>query len=151
MSALLPLDAPVAETSLARPPLPPFTEETARLKVQMAEDAWNSRDPARCALAYAEDACLRNRGELLAGRQAIKAFLMRKWAREHQYRLKKCLFAFSGNRIAVCLEYEYHDAQGQWWRAYGQESWIFDERGLMARAEASLNDVAIEERDRQLV
>ena len=134
---------------LARPPLPPFTEETARLKVQMAEDAWNSKDPERCALAYTPDSWWRNRSEFLQGREAIKAFLSSKWAKEHEYRLKKRLFAFSGNRIAVCFEYEYHDDKGQWFRAYGNENWTFDEQGLMARREASINDVPITEAERQ--
>lgn len=135
--------------ALARPPLPPFTEETARLKVQMAEDAWNSKDPERCALAYTPDSWWRNRSEFLQGREAIKAFLSRKWAKEHEYRLKKRLFAFSGNCIAVCFEYEYHDDQGQWFRAYGNENWTFDDNGLMARREASINDVPITEAQRQ--
>lgn len=135
--------------ALARPPLPPFTEDTARLKVQMAEDAWNSKDPERCALAYTPDSWWRNRSEFLQGREAIKAFLSRKWAKEHEYRLKKRLFAFSGNCIAVCFEYEYHDDQGQWFRAYGNENWTFDDNGLMARREASINDVPITEAQRQ--
>ncbi|RZK99285.1 MAG: nuclear transport factor 2 family protein, partial [Rubrivivax sp.] len=119
-------------------------------KVQMAEDAWNSRDPERCAKAYTEDSWWRNRSEFLQGREAIKAFLTRKWAREHQYKLKKRLFAFTANRIGVCFEYEYHDDAGQWWRAHGNENWTFDERGLMARREASINDVPILESERQL-
>ena len=135
--------------TVSRPPLPPFTEETARLKVQMAEDAWNSKDPERCAAAYTEDSWWRNRSEFFTGREAIKAFLTRKWAKEHEYRLKKRLFAFHGNRISVCFEYEYHDDAGQWWRASGSENWTFDERGLMARREASINDVPIAESDRQ--
>ena len=135
---------------ISRPPLPPFTEETARLKVQMAEDAWNSRDPERCAAAYTEDSWWRNRSEFFQGREAIKAFLHRKWAREHSYRLRKELFAFSGHRISVCFVYEYHDDTGQWWRAHGNENWTFDERGLMARREASINDIPIQDSERQL-
>lgn len=137
-------------TPITRPPLPPFTEETARLKVQMAEDAWNSKDPQRCALAYTEDSWWRNRSQFLQGREAIVEFLTAKWAREHEYRLEKRLFAFSTHRIAVCFEYEYHDDAGQWWRAYGNENWTFDERGLMARREASINDVAIDVSQRRL-
>ncbi len=136
---------------VSRPPLPPFTEETARLKVQMAEDAWNSQDPVRCSLAYTPDSWWRNRSEFLQGREAIVAFLERKWAKEHQYKLKKRLFAFSDNRIAVCFEYEYHDDAGQWFRAYGNENWTFDEHGFMARREASINDVPIEAAQRQFV
>ncbi|HEX5373003.1 MAG TPA: nuclear transport factor 2 family protein [Aquabacterium sp.] len=135
---------------VSRPPLPPFSEESARLKVQMAEDAWNSKDPQRCAQAYTEDSWWRNRSEFLQGREAIVDFLTRKWAKEHAYRLKKRLFSFADNRIAVCFEYEYHDDQGQWWRAYGNENWTFDERGLMARREASINDIPITEAQRQL-
>lgn len=134
----------------SRPPLPPFTEETARLKVQMAEDAWNSKDPARCALAYTSDSWWRNRSEFLQGREAIVAFLERKWAKEHQYRLSKRLFAWSDDKIAVCFEYEYHDDTGQWFRAYGNENWTFDAHGFMARREASINDVPITEAERRL-
>jgi len=136
---------------VSRPPLPPFTEETARLKVQMAEDAWNSQDPVRCSLAYTPDSWWRNRSEFLQGREAIVAFLQRKWAKEHAYKLKKRLFAFTDNRIAVCFEYEYHDDAGQWFRAHGNENWTFDEHGLMARREASINDVPIEATQRQFV
>jgi nuclear transport factor 2 (NTF2) superfamily protein len=135
----------------ARPPLPPFTEETARQKVQMAEDAWNSKDPVRCSLAYTPDSWWRNRSEFLQGREAIVAFLERKWAKEHQYKLKKRLFAFTDDKIAVCFEYEYHDDAGQWFRAYGNENWTFDAHGLMARREASINDVPITEAERQFV
>lgn len=134
-----------------RPPLPPFTEETARQKVQMAEDAWNSKDPERCALAYTPDSWWRNRSTFLQGREAIVAFLSEKWAREHQYKLKKRLFAFTDNKIAVCFEYEYHDDAGQWFRAHGNENWTFDEHGLMARREASINDVPIDPSQRQFV
>ena len=131
-----------------RPPLPPFTEETARQKVQAAEDAWNSRNPERVALAYTEDTEWRNRSEFLQGRAQVVEFLRRKWAREHDYRLKKDLWAFTGNRIAVRFEYEFHDDAGQWWRAYGNENWEFDELGYMHRRFASINDVKITEADR---
>ncbi len=141
----------MSATPVSRPPLPPFTEETARLKVQMAEDAWNSQDPVRCSLAYTPDSWWRNRSEFLQGREAIVAFLQRKWAQEHGYKLKKRLFAFTDNKIAVCFEYEYHDAAGQWFRAHGNENWTFDEHGLMARREASINDVPIEASQRQFV
>jgi uncharacterized protein len=132
-----------------RPPLPPFTEETARQKVQMAEDAWNSRDPERVALAYTEDTEWRNRAEFLRGRAAVVAFLKRKWARELDYRLKKTLWAFTGNRIAVRFEYEFHDATGKWYRAHGNENWEFDAHGYMARRFASINDQPIAEADRK--
>ncbi len=143
------MTASTPSTPISRPPLPPFTEETARLKVQMAEDAWNSKDPTRCSLAYTPDSWWRNRSEFLQGREAIVAFLERKWAKEHEYRLKKRLFAWSDNKIAVCFEYEYHDDAGQWFRAYGNENWTFDEHGFMARREASINDVPIDEAERQ--
>jgi hypothetical protein len=133
----------------ARPPLPPFTLETATEKVQKAEDAWNSRDPERCAAAYTEDSVWRNRSDFFSGRAAIRAFLATKWARELDYRLKKELWSFSGNRISVRFEYECHDAFGQWWRSHGNEQWEFDERGLMRRREASINDVAIDETERK--
>jgi len=132
-----------------RPPLPPFTEETARRKVQLAEDAWNSRDPERVALAYTEDSEWRNRSEFINGRPAIINFLRRKWARELDYRLRKELWAFTGNRIAVRFEYEFHDDAGQWHRAYGNENWEFDANGLMQRRFASINDVLIAEGDRK--
>ena len=132
-----------------RPPLPPFTEETARLKVQAAEDAWNRRDPERVALAYTEDTEWRNRAEFLNGRAAVVEFLRRKWARELDYRLRKELWAFGGEKIAVRFEYEFHDAAGQWWRAYGNENWEFDEHGLMRRRYASINDLAITEAERK--
>ena len=134
---------------LARPPLPPFTLETARLKVQLAEDAWNSRDPDRVALAYSEDSQWRNRSEFFSGRDAIRAFLQRKWAKELDYRLKKELWACTGNRISVRFEYEWHDVEGRWFRSYGNEQWEFDERGLMCRREASINDVPIADSDRK--
>jgi uncharacterized protein len=136
--------------SAPRPPLPPFSEETARQKVQAAEDAWNTRDPDRVALAYTEDSQWRNRDEFLCGRDEIRAFLARKWQRELGYVLRKDLWAFSGDRIAVRFQYEWHDAGGQWWRSYGNENWEFDEHGLMRRREASINDVAIAEADRRI-
>ena len=132
-----------------RPPLPPFTEETARLKVQAAEDAWNSRDPERVALAYTEDSEWRNRSEFINGRLAIIDLLRRKWARELDYRLKKELWAFTGNRIAVRFEYEFHDASGQWFRAYGNENWEFDDLGYMKFRYASINDLPIKESERK--
>jgi nuclear transport factor 2 (NTF2) superfamily protein len=129
--------------------LPPFAEETARQKVQLAEDAWNSCDPERVALAYTEDSEWRNRSEFLNGRPAIIEFLRRKWARELDYRLRKELWAFTGNRIAVRFEYEFHDEAGQWHRAYGNENWEFAANGLMLRRFASINDVSISEADRK--
>jgi nuclear transport factor 2 (NTF2) superfamily protein len=129
---------------------PPFTEETARAKVQAAQDAWNTRDPERVALAYTEDSEWRNRDEFFSGREAIKEFLTRKWARELDYKLRKELWAFEDNRIAVRFEYESRDADGQWWRSYGNEMWEFDETGLMARRFASINDARIEESERKL-
>lgn len=134
-----------------RPPLPPFTEETARQKIQAAEAAWNSRDPERVALAYTEDTEWRNRTEFLRGRAEVVEFLRRKWARELDYRLRKELWAFWESRIAVRFEYEFHDAAGQWWRAYGNENWEFDEHGLMRRRFASINDLAITAAERRLV
>ena len=132
-----------------RPPLPPFCLETAQLKVQAAEDAWNSRNAERVSLAYTENTEWRNRTEFLRGREQVVEFLKRKWAREHDYRLRKELWAFGGHRIAVRFEYEFHDDQGQWWRAYGNENWEFDEHGLMQRRFASINDLAIDEIDRK--
>ncbi len=131
-----------------RPPLPPFTRQTALQKVRAAEDGWNSRDPARVALAYTEDSRWRNRSEFLQGREAIAAFLTRKWEREHDYRLIKALWAFDGARIAVRFAYEWHDDAGQWHRSYGNENWEFAADGLMARRIASINDLAITEGDR---
>jgi uncharacterized protein len=131
-------------------PRPPFTEETARQKVQAAEDAWNTRDPDRVVLAYTPDSEWRNRSEFLVGREQIRAFLVRKWERELDYVLRKDLWAFSGDRIAVRFQYEWHDAGGQWWRSYGNENWEFDEHGLMRRREASINDVAIAADDRRI-
>ena len=133
-----------------RPPVPPFTEETARRKVQAAEDAWNTRDPQRVAAAYTEDSQWRNRDEFLSGRREIVDFLTRKWARELDYALRKDLWAFSGNRIAVRFQYECRDDSGQWWRSYGNEQWEFDAEGYMRRREASINDVPIEESERRI-
>lgn len=132
-----------------RPPLPPFTAETAAKKVRGAEDAWNSRDPARCAQAYTEDSRWRNRSTFLTGREEIAAFLTSKWEREHEYRLIKELWAFTDDRIAVRFAYEWHSDAGQWFRAYGNENWQFDAHGLMAWRHASINDVAIEESERK--
>jgi nuclear transport factor 2 (NTF2) superfamily protein len=132
-----------------RPPLPPFTEETARQKVQLAEDGWNSCNPERVALAYTENSEWRNRSEFINGRPAIIELLQRKWARELDYRLRKELWAFAGNRIAVRFEYEFHDAAGQWYRAYGNENWEFAANGLMQRRFASINDVLITEAERK--
>jgi nuclear transport factor 2 (NTF2) superfamily protein len=134
----------------SRPPLPPFTQQTAAQKVQAAEDAWNTRDPHKVALAYTEDSVWRNRDRFVTGREAIEQFLAEKWQRELDYALRKELWAFEGNRIAVRFQYECHDAGGQWWRSYGNELWEFDENGLMARREASINDVPIEEGDRRI-
>ena len=133
-----------------RPPTPPFTEETARQKVQSAEDAWNTRDPERVAAAYTEDSRWRNRDKFLSGRPAIVEFLRRKWARELEYVLRKDLWAFTDNRIAVRFQYESRDASGRWWRSYGNEQWEFDDEGYMRRREASINDVAIDEGDRRI-
>jgi nuclear transport factor 2 (NTF2) superfamily protein len=132
-----------------RPPLPPFTEDTARQKVQAAEDAWNSRDPERVSLAYTEDTHWRNRSEFVNGRANVVEFLRHKWTRELDYRLKKELWAFTGNRIAVRFEYEFHDATGQWYRAYGNENWEFNQLGYMKFRYASINDLAIKETDRK--
>ena len=132
-----------------RPPLPPFTAETAAQKVQAAEDAWNSRDPERVALAYTEDSQWRNRDTFLTGRAEIVEFLTAKWARELDYVLRKSLWAATEDRIAVRFQYEWHDAAGQWWRSYGNELWEFDAHGLMRRREASINDVPIAEADRR--
>ncbi|WP_035803378.1 nuclear transport factor 2 family protein [Kitasatospora mediocidica] len=134
-----------------RPPAPPFTEQTARQKVQAAEDAWNSRDPERIALAYTEDSEWRNRDRFLTGRAEIVAFLRDKWQRELDYRLRKELWAFTGDRIAVRFEYEWHDAAGQWWRSYGNENWEFDADGLMRKRFASINDLPIDEAERRVL
>ena len=129
---------------------PPFSLESALAKVQAAEDAWNSRDPDRVSLAYSENSEWRNRTEFFQGRAAIRAFLSRKWAKELDYRLKKELWGFRENRIAVRFEYEWHDADGQWYRAYGNELWEFDPDGLMQRRYASINDAPIDEQERRL-
>jgi len=133
-----------------RPPVPPFTEETARQKVQAAEDAWNTCDPERVAGAYTVDSQWRNRHEFFQGRDAIIAFLHRKWAGELEYRLKKELWCFTDNRISVRFEYESHDRQGQWWRSHGNEHWEFDDEGYMRRRDASINDYRIEEHERRI-
>ena len=135
-------------SSETRPPFPPFTLETAMQKVRMAEDGWNNRDPEKVALAYTVDSQWRNRNEFLKGRAEIVEFLKRKWAKEHEYRLIKELWAFEGNRIAVRFAYEWHDEAGQWWRSYGNENWEFDENGLMQKRYASINDLAIPASDR---
>ena len=132
-----------------RPPLPPFTRETAAKKVRLAEDGWNTRDPVRVAAAYTVDSRWRNRSEFIEGRAAIEAFLARKWSKELEYRLIKELWAFDGNRIAVRFAYEWHDDSGNWFRSYGNENWEFDENGLMFRRMASINDVPIAEKDRK--
>ena len=132
------------------PPLPPFTHETAIHKVQAAEDAWNTRDPERVSRAYTVDSQWRNRELHIVGRDDIVAFLTGKWQREQDYVLRKGLWSFHGNRIAVRFQYECHDAAGQWWRSYGNELWEFDEHGLMRRREASINDVPIEESERRI-
>jgi nuclear transport factor 2 (NTF2) superfamily protein len=134
---------------MSRPPLPPFTEATAIQKVRMAEDGWNGRDPAKVALAYTPDSQWRNRAEFIHGRAEIEAFLTRKWAKELDYRLTKELWTFAGNRIAVRFAYEYHDDSGQWFRAYGNENWEFDEDGLMQRRLASINEHPIKEAERK--
>jgi uncharacterized protein (TIGR02246 family) len=132
-----------------RPPVPPFTEETARQKIQLAEDAWNSKDPERVAKAYTPDSEWRNRNEFINGREAIVAFLKRKWAKELDYKLKKDYWAHGDNRIAVRFEYEWHDAEGNWFRSYGNENWEFDELGYMRKRFASINDLPIKEADRK--
>jgi nuclear transport factor 2 (NTF2) superfamily protein len=134
----------------ARPPIPPFTEETARQKVQAAEDAWNTCDPERVALAYTLDSTWRNRDEFFEGRDAITEFLRRKWQRELDYRLRKELWCFTDNRISVRFEYESRDAEGRWWRSHGNEHWEFDENGLMQRRDASINDYEIDESERRI-
>jgi nuclear transport factor 2 (NTF2) superfamily protein len=135
----------------ARPPFPPFDAETAAAKVQAAEDAWNTRDPEKVALAYTEDSVWRNRDRFVTGRAEIVEFLRRKWERELDYALRKELWAFEGNRIAVRFQYECHDADGQWWRSYGNELWEFTEDGLMRRREASINDLRITEAERRII
>ncbi len=136
---------------MSRPPLPPFTEETAKQKVRMAEDGWNGRNPAKVALAYTPDSQWRNRAEFVNGRAEVEAFLTRKWAKELDYRLIKELWTFGGNRIAVRFAYEYHDDSGNWFRAYGNENWEFDDDGLMRRRIASINEHPIAEADRKYV
>lgn len=136
---------------MSRPPFPPFTRETAAQKARMAENAWNSRDPVKVSLAYTEDSVWRNRGEFFQGREAIVAFLTRKWEKEKDYRLIKDLWAFDDNRIAVRFQYEWHDGAGNWHRSYGNEQWEFDAAGLMRRREASINDVVIDEKDRRFL
>ena len=135
--------------SESRPPFPPFDAATAAKKARGAEDAWNSRDPAKVSLAYTEDSWWRNRSEFLQGRSAIVAFLTRKWAAEHEYKLIKEVWAFAGNHIAARFAYEWHDDAGQWFRSHGNEQWEFNEHGLMQRREASINDVKIQKSDRK--
>jgi nuclear transport factor 2 (NTF2) superfamily protein len=132
-----------------RPPLPPFTLETATRKVRAAENAWNTRDPEKVSLAYTEDSRWRNRSEFVTGRAEIVELLTRKWARELEYRLVKEIWAYGGNRIAVRFAYESHDADGRWWRSFGNENWEFDAHGLMAVRHASINDVPITEAERR--
>jgi uncharacterized protein len=134
-----------------KPPLPPFTLETALQKVQAAEDAWNTRDPERVSLAYTVDSEWRNRTEFFSGREAIKAFLQHKWQKEQDYRLKKELWCFMDNKIAVRFEYEWHDQAGQWFRAYGNENWEFADSGLMQRRYASINELAITASERRFL
>ncbi len=133
-----------------KPPVPPFTEETAGAKVKAAEDAWNTRDPDVVAKAYTQDSQWRNRDEFFTGREAIKEFLSRKWAKELDYRLMKELWAYTGNHISVRFEYEWHDAAGQWYRTHGNEHWEFEENGLMRRRDMSANDNPIDESERRL-
>ncbi|HMS84186.1 MAG TPA: nuclear transport factor 2 family protein [Nitrospira sp.] len=139
----------MASDQNARPPFPPFTQETAAQKVRMAEDAWNTRDPERVSLAYTADSVWRNRSEFLVGREAIVNFLRRKWEKELDYRLIKELWAFHGTRIAVRFAYEWHDDVGNWFRSYGNENWEFDDSGLMKRRIASINDLSIKESERK--
>jgi len=133
-----------------KPPFPPFNEETARQKVQLAEDAWNSKDPVKVSMAYTQDTEWRNRAEFINGRAEVQQFLERKWNKELDYKLKKELWAFKDNRIAVRFEYEWRDDSGQWYRAYGNENWEFDENGLMQKRFASINDFPIKAEDRRL-
>ncbi len=139
----------IDETVTTRPPLPPFTRETATQKVRLAEDAWNTRDPQKVALAYSPNSHWRNRAQFVNGREEIVAFLSRKWSKELDYRLIKELWAFEGNRIAVRFAYEWHDDSGNWYRSYGNENWEFDENGLMARRFACINDLPIKESERK--
>lgn len=133
----------------SRPPFPPFTHETASQKVRMAEDGWNNRDPEKVALAYTADSQWRNRSEFPVGREQIIAFLKRKWASEHEYRLIKELWAFNGNHIAVCFAYEWHSGEGEWFRSYGNENWEFNEHGLMQKRYASINELSTQETERK--
>ena len=133
-----------------KPPFPPFTEETAKQKIQAAENAWNLKDPEKVCMAYTVDTEWRNRSEFIDGREEVKKFLQRKWDKELDYRLKKTYWAHSGNRIAVRFEYEWHDASGQWYRSYGNENWEFDENGLMKKRYASINDLSIKESERRI-
>lgn len=149
MSDVAAASSPPGHSALVRPPLPPFTAETAALKARLAEDAWNSRDPERVTLSYTEDSRWRNRSEFIGGREAIRAFLARKWERELEYRLIKEVWASTSHRIAVRFVYECRDRRGAWMRAHGNEQWEFDERGLMRRREASINDVSISEAERR--
>jgi nuclear transport factor 2 (NTF2) superfamily protein len=139
----------MSATEAPRPPFPPFNAESAAKKVRLAEDAWNTRDPQRVALAYTPDSVWRNRSEFLSGREQIVQFLTRKWNKELDYRLIKELWAFHGDRIAVRFAYEWHDDSGNWFRAYGNENWEFDERSFMRRRIASINDLPIQEADRK--
>ena len=134
-----------------RPPLPPFTDETARQKVQLAEDAWNSKDPNRVSLAYTVDTEWRNRDTFINGREEVVAFLTKKWEKELNYKLKKELWSYTGNRISVRFEYEWHDHEGKWFRSYGNEQWEFNADGLMQRRYASINDVPIDSKDRKFI
>lgn len=135
----------------SKPPFPPFTLETAKQKIQAAEDAWNARDPDRVCMAYTVDSQWRNRDEFINGREEIRDFLKRKWAKELDYRLKKELWAFTDNRIAVRFEYEWHDKAGQWYRSYGNENWEFAQNGLMQKRFASINDLSIKESERKFI
>lgn len=138
-------------TEEPRPPFPPFDADSAAKKVRAAENAWNTRDPEKVALAYTVDTVWRNRSEWVRGRDEVVAFLTRKWEREQEYALRKSLWAFAGNRIAVRFQYECRDAEGGWWRCYGNENWEFADNGLMRRREASINDLRIDEADRRIV
>jgi nuclear transport factor 2 (NTF2) superfamily protein len=142
-------DSTKGTTAAARPPLPPFTRETAIQKIRLAEDAWNTRDPEKVALGYTPDSRWRNRSEFVTGRTEIVEFLKRKWLKELEYRLIKDLWTFGGNRIAVRFAYEWHDSFGNWFRSYGNENWEYDERGLNRIRHASINDLAIQEQDRK--
>jgi uncharacterized protein len=138
------------EDAMTRPPVPPFDEASARQKVLAAENAWNTRDPERVAAAYTPDTVWRNRSQFITGRDQVVEFLTGKWEREQDYALRKSLWAFTADRIAVRFQYEWHDAAGQWWRSYGNENWEFDADGYMRRREASINDVVIDAADRRI-